>query len=104
MSSKSLSLFILLYLDLLESNIPIDYISVILILISFEIFALRRNWSRWKRNEYYHQFQHNIGIGNLKEVNKITMIKVICFLLTNNIITIIFINRIMKWVIMDLIL
>ena len=47
--------------------IPSDYIVIVLALASFEAFALVRNWDRWLPNEYNHQFDHNIGIGNLKE-------------------------------------
>lgn len=36
-------------------------------LASFEVFALLRNWTRWRRDEYVHQFDHNIGVGNLKD-------------------------------------
>ena len=45
-----------------------DYMAIVLALMSGEIYALKRNWTRWKPNEYNHQFDHNIGIGNLKEV------------------------------------
>jgi hypothetical protein len=31
-----------------------------------EAVILRRNWTRWARNECNHQFDHNIGIGNVK--------------------------------------
>lgn len=51
-----------------DTYIPIDYAAVVLFLISFEATALYRNWGRWKLNEFNHQFDHNIGIGNLKEV------------------------------------
>eukprot|EP01036_Dinobryon_divergens_P026500 gene26500-35163_t len=48
-------------------RVPVDYLVIVLAFMSLETFALRRNWSRWKRNEYNHQFDHNLGIGNLKE-------------------------------------
>lgn len=47
-------------------ELPIDFIVVVSVLCSLEIFALVRNWVRWRPNEYYHQFDHNIGLGNLK--------------------------------------
>lgn len=47
-------------------QVPVDFIFVLLVLCSLEIFALQRNWVRWRPNEYYHQFDHNIGLGNLK--------------------------------------
>ena len=34
-----------------------------------EITALVRNWTRWKNCEYNNQFDHNIGLGNLKQVS-----------------------------------
>lgn len=46
----------------------LNYMLVILSLVGGEIYALQRNWIRWKRNEYSHQFDNNIGIGNLKDV------------------------------------
>ncbi len=49
-------------------RVPVDYLAIVLAFLSLESFALRRNWTRWKRNEYNHQFEHNIGIGNLQEV------------------------------------
>ena len=55
-------------LNLLPYNIPIDYILVTSFLALFEIRALVRNWTRWRPNEYNHQFDHHIGLGNLKEV------------------------------------
>jgi hypothetical protein len=48
--------------------IPIDYLLICSVLMSIEIFALKRNWNRWRPNEYTHQYDKNIGIGNLKEV------------------------------------
>ena len=48
---------------------PIDFAAVLMILMSFEAKALYRNWNRWLPNEYNHQFDHNIGVGNLKEVS-----------------------------------
>ena len=44
---------------------PFDYTCIVLFLASFEVFALRKNWTR--STEYRHQFDHNIGIGNLKD-------------------------------------
>lgn len=52
-----------------STTLPIDYIAIVLFLASFELSALQRNWSRWLPNEYNHQFDHNIGLGNLKEVH-----------------------------------
>lgn len=49
--------------------IPLDYVAVCSLLAAFEIVALKRNWSRWQNTEYNHQFDQNIGIGNLKKVN-----------------------------------
>mmetsp|Transcript_28584 Transcript_28584/g.40729 ORF Transcript_28584/g.40729 Transcript_28584/m.40729 type:complete len:386 (+) Transcript_28584:20-1177(+) len=51
----------------INANIPVDYLALLAVFMSAEIFALKRNWTRWRRNEYNHQFDHNIGIGNLKE-------------------------------------
>ena len=75
-----------------DTNIPLDYIALMVFIASFEIFALKRfyfnnnnnimkiaiitstiitttrNWTRWLSNEYNHQFDHNIGIGNLQSV------------------------------------
>ena len=45
---------------------PLEYAFVLLFLASFEVYALKRNWTRWKLDEYNHQFDHNIGIGNLR--------------------------------------
>eukprot|EP00607_Mallomonas_marina_P011046 CAMPEP_0182424772 /NCGR_PEP_ID=MMETSP1167-20130531/11027_1 /TAXON_ID=2988 /ORGANISM="Mallomonas Sp, Strain CCMP3275" /LENGTH=153 /DNA_ID=CAMNT_0024604841 /DNA_START=795 /DNA_END=1256 /DNA_ORIENTATION=- len=47
--------------------LPLDYMVVCMTLMLTEIWALKRNWTRWARNEYNHQFEHNIGLGNLKE-------------------------------------
>ena len=49
-------------------SFPVDYFAVLMILFSFEAKALFRNWNRWLPNEYNHQFDHNIGVGNLKDV------------------------------------
>lgn len=49
------------------SEFPLDYFLIVLFLASFEVLALRRNWTRGAADEYLHQFDHNIGIGNLKE-------------------------------------
>jgi len=48
------------------NNVPVDYLLVISILFYFEISALKRNYHRWRPNEYNHQFDTNIGIANLK--------------------------------------
>jgi len=48
-------------------TIPTDYVLVWSTLVGLEVWALRRNWTRWLRNEYNHQFDHNIGVGNLKD-------------------------------------
>lgn len=62
------------FLSLLNINvnieIPLDYIAIILFLMAFEVIALKKNWTRWARDEYYHQFEHNIGVGNLKPTYK----------------------------------
>jgi hypothetical protein len=54
--------------DKLGLGVSLDYILVLALLSTLEVYALKRNWTRWRRNEYAHQFDHNIGIGNLKEV------------------------------------
>jgi len=46
-------------------HLPFDYAFIVLLMASFEVFALKRNWTR--NDEYRHQFDHSIGIGNLKE-------------------------------------
>jgi len=46
---------------------PVDYTLFCLFLMSFEIKALYRNHERWLPNEYNHQFDHNIGLTNLRE-------------------------------------
>ena len=51
----------------LLSSIPLDYLAVVLFLASFELSALKRNWTRWLPNEWHHQFVGNYGIGNLQE-------------------------------------
>lgn len=50
-------------------DIPVDYISLLVLLATLESHFLKRNWTRWRPNEYYHQFDHNMGVGNLKEVS-----------------------------------
>lgn len=45
---------------------PVDYVLLVMFLMSFEIKALYRNHERWLPNEYNHQFDHNIGLTNLK--------------------------------------
>ena len=47
-------------------SMPLNYIAVCAFLTAFEIAALRRNWTRWGNAEYKHQYDQNIGIGNLK--------------------------------------
>jgi len=55
--------------DIAQLNLPsLDYWAIMYVLMSFEAYLFVRNWSRWDRNEYNHQFDHNIGLGNLKEV------------------------------------
>jgi hypothetical protein len=49
------------------ANFPLDYWLVVLALSLFELNALKANWGRWQRNEYNHQFDTNIGIGNLHD-------------------------------------
>ena len=41
---------------------------IIVILCSPEIYSFSKKWDRWKVDEYYHQFDHNIGLGNLKDI------------------------------------
>eukprot|EP01041_Mallomonas_annulata_P007823 gene7823-15999_t len=53
------------------NQIPLDYILFLGVLLQVEVWAFKKNWNRWKRNEYNHQFDHNIGIGNLKDDYKI---------------------------------
>ena len=65
-------LFSLLSVDGSQLNriqFPLDYSLLIFLLASFEISALVNNWTRWRIDEYNHQFDHNIGIGNLKKVS-----------------------------------
>jgi hypothetical protein len=50
-----------------DTDIPLDYLSIILFIVALEVYGLNRNWTRWARNEYDHQFVGNIGVGNLKE-------------------------------------
>jgi hypothetical protein len=47
--------------------ISTDYLIVVGILASFELTALIKNWSRWEADDYKHQFEHNMGVGNLRE-------------------------------------
>lgn len=58
----------------LHISLPVDYILIMLALMSIESFALVRNWTRWLPNEYNHQFDHNIGVGNLKEVSGLSVL------------------------------
>lgn len=44
-----------------------DFYLVLAVLCVSETFALFKNWNRWLPNEYNHQFDHNIGIGNLRK-------------------------------------
>jgi len=46
----------------------IDYALVICWLMFFEVFALQKLWTRWRRDQYRNQFEGNIGLGNIKEV------------------------------------
>ena len=57
----------------LNADVPLDYIAIILFLTSIEYSALLRNWGRWRNNEYRHQFEGNIGVGNLKDVSAIIL-------------------------------
>jgi hypothetical protein len=52
--------------NVFDTALPIDYLSLALIAIFTECWALKQNWVRWSRDEYNHQFDHNIGIGNLR--------------------------------------
>jgi len=56
-----------MWMQLQQSTASFDYIFVVALLASFEISALRRNWTRWQPADYRHQFDADIGIGNLKE-------------------------------------
>lgn len=47
-------------------SLPFNYLAVCTFLAAFEIAALLRNWTRWGNAEYKHQYDQNIGIGNLK--------------------------------------
>ena len=61
-------------------SFPVDYIVCLVLLMFIESKALYRNWTRWLPNEYNHQFDHNIGLGNLKKVCDVTSF----FVLTSN--------------------
>jgi hypothetical protein len=52
---------------ILSSQFPLDYLLVVGLLANFEIRALYRNYGRWGRAEYNHQFDHNIGVANLRD-------------------------------------
>ena len=54
----------------IHPEVNADYLFLILILMSVEIHAFKRNWTRWLSDEYNHQFDHNIGIGNLNRSYK----------------------------------
>lgn len=47
-------------------HLSVDYLLLVAILSSLEFTALLQNWTRWEANEYHHQFEHNMGVGNLK--------------------------------------
>jgi hypothetical protein len=82
-----------------QISLPIDYFFVIGLLMLCEVSALYRNWNRWFPNEFNHQYDHNIGIGNLKQV----FFSYYCYL--QYLFNMTSINlRIMKMEIMDLIL
>lgn len=49
-------------------GIPVDYCSLVGCFALTEAVLLKRLWNRWDRAHYRHQFDHNIGIGNLREV------------------------------------
>jgi hypothetical protein len=46
--------------------VSLDYLFVVGILSAFELNALINNWTRWQAADYNHQFEHNMGVGNLK--------------------------------------
>lgn len=48
----------------------VDYWALMGILAAVEAVGLFTGWTRWQRDEYHHQFHHNIGIGNVKQVRK----------------------------------
>lgn len=63
--------------DLLDRyQIPLDFYTMFYFMMALESFFFVRNWSRWKRNEYDHQFIGNIGIGNLKPVSYLDTIQI----------------------------
>jgi len=49
-------------------GIPLDYCSLVASFALMEAVLLKRLWTRWDRAHYRHQFDHNIGVGNLREV------------------------------------
>ena len=51
---------------LADAGPPLDYLLVLVSLAACEVFALQRHWTRWRRDEFRHQFEHNIGVGNLQ--------------------------------------
>lgn len=64
---------ILSLLGIDKELVHVDYFSVVLLLSLIELWALKRNWSRWLPNEYNNQFDHNIGVGNLREVSEMNL-------------------------------
>jgi hypothetical protein len=44
----------------------LEYALLMVLFGSIEYYFFLRNWTRWRGNEYPHQFQKNIGLGNLK--------------------------------------
>jgi hypothetical protein len=45
-----------------------DYWALLAGLAAAEAWALRTRWARWGRAEVSHQFDHHIGIGNIRQV------------------------------------
>jgi hypothetical protein len=43
-----------------------DYWLLVISLSSVESLMFLRNWARWQRDEFPHQYHHNIGLANLK--------------------------------------
>lgn len=61
-------------------GIPLDYCSLVGSFAVTEAVLLKRLWKRWDRAHYRHQFDHNIGIGNLREVTVVEQISDCCWI------------------------
>lgn len=53
---------------IIDIGISLDYWTLLVAVGAVESARLAARWTRWARNEYNHQFDHNIGIGNMAEV------------------------------------